>query len=536
MAIAQPTRKWTNERWDYSISLIKQYHLIIILVVAVLIRLPLVPTPLTYSLTDTWRQADTASIAHNLNHGGRFNVFYPQVDWGGSSPGYVEAEFQLYTLIVAVLYRLFGEHIIIGRLVSLAFTIPTLAIFYGLARHLFNQRVASWALLAFAVSPLSIRYSVAFMPEATVLFFYMAALYSFHRWLDEPSSRWFWLMSITTALAVLVKPTSIHIGLIFALLLFMRYRLRFIRMWRLWVFAAIVLVPTVLYYLHAYNLYVTYGNTFGLLAGGDTKFAGISTLLSPTFYLRIVGLDVVWILAIGGIVPVLIGAVILRKQPAKWLMIIAGTTLLAYYMLVSRYAQEEWGIQYHVYTIPYLMLLVGLGMDWLWERGQAQPERSRWRIAPAHLASAVIIVFSVGIMGWIYKAALFVPDSGSTTILNCATTAIQLIPPRTTVIVSVTSPAYENTLPNNYQDPRFFFYAHLYGWALPSDVYDPAILEQDYAQGAQYLIMYDRQVYVDHPELIAYLDTHAEQIGPGIEADCAIYQLQTSSGSESEPG
>ncbi len=53
-----------------------------------------------------WRQYDTAPIARNIAEG-QFRVFYPQIDWRGNSPGYVESEFQIYTALVAVLYRLF---------------------------------------------------------------------------------------------------------------------------------------------------------------------------------------------------------------------------------------------------------------------------------------------------------------------------------------------------------------------------------------------------------------------------------------------
>lgn len=49
----------------------------------------------------SWRQTDTAAIARNFyEHGYRFHL--PQVDWGGSGPGYVESEFPIYTYSVAL--------------------------------------------------------------------------------------------------------------------------------------------------------------------------------------------------------------------------------------------------------------------------------------------------------------------------------------------------------------------------------------------------------------------------------------------------
>ena len=54
-----------------------------------------------------WRQADTAAMARNFHQNG-YMFFYPQVDWGGDTPGYVETECPVYPFAVAVLYSRFG--------------------------------------------------------------------------------------------------------------------------------------------------------------------------------------------------------------------------------------------------------------------------------------------------------------------------------------------------------------------------------------------------------------------------------------------
>src|SRR5258706_14108098 len=161
----------------------KYYTAILIVVFGILLRLPLVFLPLNY-MTYPWRPADTASIAHNFAING-YRLFYPQINWGGAGPGYIEGEFQLYPFIVALLYGLFGEHIWLGKLVSLGFTSLTFIIFYALAHRLFKPRIALWALAFFVVSPLDVLYGVEFMPEATVLFFYITALFLFQKWLDD---------------------------------------------------------------------------------------------------------------------------------------------------------------------------------------------------------------------------------------------------------------------------------------------------------------------------------------------------------------
>ena len=172
----------------------------------------------------------------------------------------------------------------LGRLVSFVFSTLTIITFFLFARKVLKPQAALWSLILFVFSPLFLRLGTAFMPEATVMFFYLAALYLFYRWLDERRLYLLFLASASTALAILVKPTSIHIGLIFALLAIQRCGWSVIKNWRVWLAGVICLLPGALYYWHAHNLYLEYGNTFGLLSGGDSKFGNFYYWLSPRFY------------------------------------------------------------------------------------------------------------------------------------------------------------------------------------------------------------------------------------------------------------
>ena len=77
-----------------------------------------------------WRQADTAAIARNL-YEDRFNVFYPQVDWGGRD-GYVESEFPLVPALAAGLYEVFGPQDYLGRVVAMVFSTATIVAMFFL--------------------------------------------------------------------------------------------------------------------------------------------------------------------------------------------------------------------------------------------------------------------------------------------------------------------------------------------------------------------------------------------------------------------
>ena len=91
---------------------------------------------LTAPLLDyhSWRQADTAAIARNYAANG-YHLLYPQVDWGGLTPGYVESEFPLYTYSLALLYGLFGDRVWLGRLITALAGATSAAALYGLVRN-----------------------------------------------------------------------------------------------------------------------------------------------------------------------------------------------------------------------------------------------------------------------------------------------------------------------------------------------------------------------------------------------------------------
>ncbi|MBC1240711.1 hypothetical protein, partial [Nostoc sp. 2RC] len=64
--------------------------LLFLLTLAIAIRIYNINSPIIG--IHSWRQSDTAAMARNF-YENNFNLFYPQIDWGGNSPGYCETEF-----------------------------------------------------------------------------------------------------------------------------------------------------------------------------------------------------------------------------------------------------------------------------------------------------------------------------------------------------------------------------------------------------------------------------------------------------------
>jgi len=159
-----------------------------------------------------WRQGDTAAIARNFATL-QFNILYPQADYDGPPPNYVELELQIVPFIAACLYKVFGVHEGIGRLISIVFGLGTIVVTGAFARWLFRSAVAGIAAAAiYAALPGSIYYSRTFMPDTTMVFFLTAAIFACARYFwDEDARSWrgFLPAALLLMLALLAKPVAV---------------------------------------------------------------------------------------------------------------------------------------------------------------------------------------------------------------------------------------------------------------------------------------------------------------------------------------
>lgn len=158
-----------------------------------------------------WRQGDTAAIARNFAQL-RFNIMYPQTMYNGPPPNYVELELQIVPFLAALLYKLFGIHPIVGRIITVAFSLGTVATLAYFARWLFGSVVAGLgAAFFYAVFPGSVYYGRTFMPDGAMTFFLTAALYAVARYLFGNTRRQWGSLTLATVLltlAYLAKPVA----------------------------------------------------------------------------------------------------------------------------------------------------------------------------------------------------------------------------------------------------------------------------------------------------------------------------------------
>ena len=197
---------------------------------------------------ELWRQTDTESIARNFIKY-RFNIFYPQLNYDGVPPNYVQLEFQITTFIIAVLYKLFEYHIWLARLVPIGFFMFSVLFLYLTAKRFYTIYQTWSVIIIYSMLPLTMFLSRAIMPEAALLCFFCGSFYFFLKWLDDKRFLTLIWASIFTCLSILQKPQSAFIGLAMLAMCIEKFRLRIFKQWRLLFFAIISLAPPAFYFL-----------------------------------------------------------------------------------------------------------------------------------------------------------------------------------------------------------------------------------------------------------------------------------------------
>ncbi len=183
-----------------------------ILVISLGLRLYKISTPLADF--HSWRQVDTAAVARNFLKDG-FNLMKPRYDdlsnvqSGLDNPeGLRMVEFPLYNAMFAGLHKMTPSISIEvwGRLVSIFFSLTTIAVIYYLLLKEVSRLSAIFAALIYAVFPFFVFFSRVVLPESTALGFSFISIFLLYVSLSPltyvPAVVFF-------AASLLIKPTVI---------------------------------------------------------------------------------------------------------------------------------------------------------------------------------------------------------------------------------------------------------------------------------------------------------------------------------------
>lgn len=335
--------------------------IIILFVAAAFLRLADAFRPIDQA---SWRECDMGAVARNFVREG-MNPLYPRIDWRGDGPGYAEMELPLLPWLMAVTYQFTGIHDHVGRMWALLFSLGAMFFFFRLAREYLDILAATVGFAFFAFSPLVVDLATAVQPEGLMIFCYIAAAYFFVRWTRNDSNSDFTAAMLLTALTLLSKATSAHIGIFFGVLLIQKYGWSVLKQIKVWIFGIVAVVPAALWYMHAKNLWLTYGNSLGV--SNEYHWIGRDFLTNPEFVKGILRLELVHVWIVFGAA---VAAYALwrghRDEIAKHSLIWLGSIFI-FYVAASRTTADEWAYYYHIFSVPPAALLIGLGIKKLAE-------------------------------------------------------------------------------------------------------------------------------------------------------------------------
>jgi 4-amino-4-deoxy-L-arabinose transferase-like glycosyltransferase len=454
------------------------------------------------SITDDqhgWRQADTQAMARNLAFED-LSPLWPRIDWRGDGPGHVETELQLYPTLIAVALLAIGrDSPWPGQLLSLAFVALAAAIVFAALARRFGPRAGYAGLLAMLSAQGAVVISTSIQPDALALLAFTVGFVAFVAYLEAPGRGRLAIWVVATAVAGLVKPTTLELGVAQGVLVLLAHR-DALRRPGLWIGWALVLAAVALFLLHARSLYTAYGNTFGVLSGGDSKLPSLDRLASPSTWVGLVRYSIVWGIGVPGLIAA--GALAWRRRlHPEEVALAAGAAVLS--LLALRYTSGPYGTHYH---LPHVVLGAWLVAHAVAELTGERPQRPdhRGRIVTA-AAVAIAALLTARALGYVRQ----LPVEPETTVGHMLAT---VAPPGTLVVVRARAPRRDpdwGTV-NNCEDPRVFFVSRTRGWVVANDEPGAAPVAAAADRGARFYAHVEQMA--PDPALAAWLADHGELV------------------------
>lgn len=185
-------------------SQVNTLALCLVVFVALVVRLPGIGRPLVGNFAT--KNVVYAMIARNWAEG-RAPLWEPTLDClvGGQRSLHL-LEFPVSAYLSGSGWRLFGGSLDVwGRATAIVFSVGAVALMYLVVAGWHGPTAALGASLALALSPIGILYGRSFMLESSLVFFTLAAVWSWDRWLRVRHGAWLVLASVALALVLLTK-------------------------------------------------------------------------------------------------------------------------------------------------------------------------------------------------------------------------------------------------------------------------------------------------------------------------------------------
>lgn len=481
--------------------------------------------------TESWRESDVSTIAKNF-YQKNTDIFHPQIAWDGSGPGYTESEFQIYSYLIATSYKVFGFWEPTGRIISFIFSLATMLVFFRLCRYLFEEKAALFSSLFFAISPILLVISNSIQPESVMFFFYVCSGYAFIRWLNDQSKKYYIILIITTALALLCKITAANIGLMFIIMIMYKKSWKFLFTPKVLILGVLSVLPSVFWYIYGNRFYVLYGNSLGL--SNEYAWVGPDIFTNKHFIIGIIQNEIFNVWTLAGPVIIALALVFTNNWIKKENTILALSWLasaVVFYILAMRTTADEWGYYYHIFSIPAVSLLLGGAVIALWDKyspainSKAATLINKFSLTKGRLVlgglALLVCLFVFSSFKYFYriKASVFQTSD----FYQCKDSLVKLIPPGSLVLANGGLKGDKLGHPKAYNDSYFFYWIDRKGYNITIEDLSVKNILAFRDKGAGFFIAEERTIG-KVPGLVADLKQNFEVI---FECNgCTLFKLK----------
>jgi 4-amino-4-deoxy-L-arabinose transferase-like glycosyltransferase len=464
-------------------------HAIVLVFAYALVRYRVIAT--ASSPVFGWRPTDMAAIARNFARNG-FHLFYPQVQWGGDGPGYVEMEFPIVPFLTGALLRLFRFGEWVNLVIPLICGFGIVWVTYRFGRHLADEGVGLAAGVLAAVAPTLVTLTTTGLyADPPMVLFATLGLYLLVRWWAEDRQNDLWLGSTCISLAILLKLTALYIGIPVLYVFVKKYGAAWWKFPTTWLVALIALAPPAAWYFHAYHLAAVYHNSFGILSSGYKKFASAQLLTDWRFYRDVARRVIAYHFTPIGSAAAACGLVVtVRRRTYPILLVWLGSIVLL--ALVTATGVLYGHYQYLLPLMPVGCVFAGVGLSWLRQRLPAFGAPAT-RLA---LATAGVVLFSANEV-WATRG--FEERDRAITNAEWAKRRItgrlvnQLTRPGSLIIV-VDTQMDDRTPQTSMVPPDVFYFGDRRGWYVSQAWLTGGEIDRLRGRGAQYLVVSGQSV------------------------------------------
>src|SRR4030043_1963302 len=129
------------------------------------------------------------------------------------------AYYSFFPLLILLFYKVFGDWVLAGQLVSTLCGALTVIPLYLLARRIFDGKIALWGTIFYALCPLLVQYSAEVLRDVPFIFFYTTALWSGYKGIKDGKLFFVALSSFFISISASLRLEGLMLLVVFVLFL-----------------------------------------------------------------------------------------------------------------------------------------------------------------------------------------------------------------------------------------------------------------------------------------------------------------------------